>query len=75
VQGGRTEVLVRRLERPGEEATGLQNDALKAMKRPTPLYSVRLVKPGETTGFHLWSFVRAGGGFRYVGKMAGVGSR
>lgn len=70
VAEGRTEIQVRKFDKAGDrEATGLQNDALAAMKEPTPLYSVELVKPGNTDGMHLWSWVYTDGGFHLAGKM------
>ena len=50
-------------------ATGAQARALAAMKRATPLYSVRFLRPGETHGIHLWSFIRLNDAWRFVGKM------
>ena len=70
VAEGKTEVRVSRFDKAGNsEATGAQNQALAAMKAPVPLYSVRLVKPGEDLGMHLWSFIYADGSFRFAGKM------
>jgi hypothetical protein len=65
-----SQIHVDRFTDPNDErATGLQKDALAAMREPTALYSVRFVKPGETHGMHLWSFVHTDGAFRLVGKM------
>ncbi len=70
VQQGNTEIRVTPLSgRDNPEATGLQNQALGAMVRPVVLYSVRMVKPGESYGMHLWSLVYVDGGFRLAGKM------
>ena len=75
VEKGQSNIQINRFEKAGDpKATGLQNDALKAMKSPTPLYSVRFIKPGEDAGMHLWSFVFVDGGFRFIGKMNGVSS-
>ena len=48
---------------PGPKATGSQNQVMRAMKKPVPLYSVRV------GGLHLWSFVYVDGKFRHAGKM------
>jgi hypothetical protein len=70
VAEGKTEVRVSRFDRAGNsEATGAQNQALAGMKEPAPLYSVRMVRPGEELGMHLWSFIYADGSFRFAGKM------
>ncbi len=50
-------------------ATGLQVSALKAMKNPVKLYSVKFVEPGELAGMKLWSFVFVDGGWRLASKM------
>jgi hypothetical protein len=68
--GGRTELLVERFDRRGDpSATGLQDEAFKAMKAPVPLYSVRMHPPGKASGYHLFNFVYVDGGFRFVGKL------
>jgi len=73
VDDGQTEIQVRKFDKTGDrEATGLQNDALAAMKEPTTLYSVELVKPGNTDGMHLWSWVYTDGGFHLAGKMQAI---
>ena len=70
VAEGKTEVRVSRFDKAGNsEATGAQNQALAGMKEPAPLYSVRMVRPGEDLGMHLWSFIYADGSFRFAGKM------
>ncbi len=69
-QKGQTDINIRKLTDPeGKGPTGLQADALKAMKKKIALYSVRFVKPGEKYGMHLWSFVHLDGRFRLAGKM------
>jgi hypothetical protein len=66
----KTEVRVSRFDKAGNsQATGAQNQALGVMKEPVPLYSVRMVRPGEDAGMHLWSFIYADGSFRFVGKL------
>jgi hypothetical protein len=71
VADGQSDIQVLRFDRAGDpNAVGNQNDALAAMKSPQPLYSVRFLKPGERAGFHLYSFVHAGGAFRFVGRLA-----
>lgn len=77
---GQTDVRVTVLEKIDDPAaTGLQRQALASMAKPVPLYSVRMVKPGERYGMHLWSFAYVDGRFRIVGKMrslaADVGAR
>ncbi len=74
VKGGETDVLVF-LSVPGgamSEATGLQKDAIAAMKNPCPLFTVKFVKPGERSGVSVWSIVAQDGSFRFVGKMRKV---
>ena len=46
-----------------------QRKALLKMEKRMPLYSIRMTKPGEEHGFHLWNFVFVDGRFQYVGKM------
>lgn len=70
VKEGNTEVRVKRFtDAADREGTGGQRRVLAAMKNPVPLYSVRMVKPGQRYGMHLWSFVYVEGGFRLAGKM------
>ncbi len=70
IAAGQTTVTVERFDSPNDPASiGYQNRALGLMKQRTPLYSVRLVKPGQRTGFHLWSFVYHKSGFRWVGRL------
>jgi hypothetical protein len=67
---GRTKIDVERFEGPEDtSATGYQVAALRAMKPPEALYSVRLSEAGGKKSFHLWSFVHDGRSFRYAGKM------
>lgn len=73
VKDNKTEIRVTVVEKPDDrEATGLQASALRAMKVPRPLYTVRLVKPGDEAGTSLWSFAHVDGAFRLVGKMRAV---
>lgn len=70
IEEGRTGVLAFRIEKAdAERGTGLQKEALAAMKRPTALYTVKLVQPGQSSGLSLWSFVYVDNGFRNIGKM------
>ncbi len=67
---GQTQLLVERHEDPKDlSATGYQSMAMGAMTKPTRLYSVRWLEPGEDAGFSLWSFVYVDGAFRFAGKM------
>ena len=67
---GRTQISVEKFEGPEDSAaTGYQVAALRAMKPPVPLYSVRLKNADGKKSFHIWSFVHDGKSFRYVGKM------
>jgi len=74
VDDGFTKVVVERFDKPElPDSVVYQHLALKKMtSKRTSLYSVRLLKKNSTRGFHLWSFVYSGGGFRWVGKMTGV---
>lgn len=73
VEKGQTNIQVSRFQKAGDpKAVGLQNDALKAMKSPVALYSVRMLQPGKDLGMHLWSFVYVDGAFRFIGKMSGL---
>ncbi len=70
---GKTTVLAERFATPGDEmSTAYQSIALGKMQAPTPLYSLRLVKPGEKEGWHLWSFAWVGGKYRFVGRLMGL---
>ena len=70
---GRTEVTAWKIAGADDRnATGLQKDAIKAMKKPVALYSVRMAQPGKTIGMTLWSFVYTDGAFRLAGKMRAV---
>jgi hypothetical protein len=72
---GQTQVTVERFTDPGDDAaTGYQAAALSAMQHPVALYSVRLIADGSAEGYHLWSFVWADGGFRWVGKLRELGT-
>ncbi|QDT09346.1 hypothetical protein [Planctomycetes bacterium K23_9] len=53
-------------------ATGWQNAALQRMTKPTPLYSLRMVRPGATSGFSLVSFVYVDGRFAFAGKLSAL---
>jgi hypothetical protein len=52
-----------------DAATGYQVSALRAMKQPAPLCTVRISDPGSDKGYTLWSFTWVDGKFRFVGKM------
>jgi len=56
------------------DANGNQKRALRAMKTKAVLYSARLVRPEDRVGgIHFYSFVHAGGAFRFLGKMQALG--
>lgn len=56
-------------DKPDDAATGYQNVALRAMKQPAPLCTMRFSKPGEPDGdFTLWSFAYVDGAWRMIGK-------
>lgn len=70
VAKGQTEVKVFKIEKADDpNATGAQKDALAAMKSPVPLYTLKMAKAGEESGFSMWSFVYVDGGFRFGTKM------
>ena len=70
VKDGRTIVSVTKVESATDpNATGLQKQALAAMKTKVPLYTVRFVEKPGMPGYTLWSFVYVDGQFRLVGKM------
>ncbi len=70
---GKRDLIIGQHSRPGDlDSNLLQHLALQAMTDLTPLYTVRLVTPGDAVGFALWSFIHDGQGFRYVGRMAAV---
>ena len=70
LQQERTQVGITEIKDANDQAaTGLQSDAIKAMKNPVPLYAVRFTKAGETLGTALWSFVWTDDAWRLVGKM------
>jgi hypothetical protein len=67
---GRTQILVEKhVSADDENANGLQEAAIKAMKTPMPIYTINVVEPGKTIGSSLWSFAYVDGSFRYLGKM------
>ena len=72
LQRKRTEVAVQRHARVNPKANGNQNQALKAMKKPLSLYSVRFVEPGKRLGTHVYNFVHYKGTFRLVGSMRDI---
>ena len=68
-ENGQTEIAAERFDEVGDSASvGYQRIAMEAMKNKTPLYSMRIRKPGADDVFHLWSFVHDDG-FRWVGKL------
>jgi hypothetical protein len=70
VQKGQTDVVVTAFEGPDAPgANPVQHRALEAMRKPVPLFTMTLTKPGESTGFSLWSFAFIDGRFVLVGKM------
>lgn len=68
----RTNLNIQRHTTPNPKATGNQNNALKAMKTPIALYSVRFVEPGKRLGTHVYNFVHVNGAFRLVGAMRNI---
>lgn len=65
-----SEVHVVKLTGPADpESNGYQTAALAAMKKPVPLYTVRLTRPGERDGMTLWSFTSIDGKPLYLGRM------
>ncbi len=68
----RTNLNIQRHTTPNPKATGNQNNALKAMKTPIALYSVRFVEPGKRLGTHVYNFVHVGGAFRLAGAMRNI---
>jgi hypothetical protein len=70
---GRNQFEVRRHTDPEDpDATGFQMLALRGMKQPVPLYTLRLSRPDGSKVFSLWSFVYVGGGYRIVGRLTKV---
>jgi hypothetical protein len=70
VKEGKSEVSVLVVKSADDkEATGLQKDALAAMKQKVTLYTAQMKKPGQEAGTTLWSFVYVDNGFRLAGKM------
>ena len=57
-----------------DAATGYQALALKKMRKPVPLYSVRAVDRDNERVFHAWSFVYQDGFFRWIGKTRATAS-
>ncbi|MDF1699812.1 MAG: hypothetical protein P1V36_01440 [Planctomycetota bacterium] len=67
---GQTAILTERFIDPADDlATGYQTVALRAMKQPIGLYSLRLMKAEAESGWHLWSFAHVEGRFRFVGTL------
>lgn len=65
-----TEVLVTCVDHAEDkDGTYGQRSAMKTMGTPVKLYSVRFVHPGETKGFHVFSFAYVDGGMRCVGRL------
>ena len=70
IDDGRDTVNTTRHTDPGDElATGYQANALRAMKQPTALYRLQLVRADGSKSFTLWSFVHVDGAFRLAGQM------
>ena len=70
---GKTELLIdKHVSATDENANQLQEEAMKAMKTPVPIYTINVVEPGKTIGSSLWSFVYVDGQFRYAGKLKAV---
>ncbi|MDJ0522944.1 MAG: hypothetical protein QNJ90_12820 [Planctomycetota bacterium] len=70
LEAGKTEILAERFEDGDDEmATTFQAIALRKMETKVPLYSLRLVEPGEEDGWHLWSFAFVEGRVRFVGRL------
>jgi hypothetical protein len=66
----RTEIIVEEHKSADDEGlNALQEAALRAMKPPMTLYTVKMVEPGQALGTSLRSFVYIDGKFRYLGKM------
>ena len=71
---GRTQVRVIKITGAEDpEATGNQKRVLKAMVKPTPIYTVKLTEPGKPRGSSFKSFVYVDGAFRFVAKLKGIG--
>jgi len=70
---GKSDLLIEKhMTADDDGANILQEEAIKAMKTPVPLYTINAVEPGKTIGSSLWSFVYVDGNFRYVGKLKAV---
>jgi hypothetical protein len=64
-----TNLTVYRLTSPEDpHATGSQKDALKAMKTPFAIYTVKFIAPGEDAGMSVWSWAYVEDGFKLLGK-------
>ena len=73
VKEGRTVIQVDAVQKPDDrEATGLQDDALKAMKTPRALYTLHLSKRGREASMSVRSFVLVDGAFRLIGDMRSI---
>ena len=72
VKRNRTTLDIIRHTTTNSKATGNQNNALKAMKTPIALYSVRFVEPGKRLGTHVYNFVHFDGAFRLAGAMRDI---
>ena len=73
IREGNTQVSVSSISKPIDvRANGAQNHALQLMRQPTPLYTLRLIRPGQQRGTAYWSFVFVDGGMRFIGKLDGL---
>lgn len=67
---GRTDIGVFKIKDADDnDATGAQKAAIKAMKDPFTLYTVKFTEPGKDSGLSVWSFAHVKGQWRFVGKM------
>lgn len=67
---GRTDIKVFKIKDADDnDATGAQKTAIKAMKDPFTLYTVKFVEPGKDSGLSVWSFAHTKGQWRFLGKM------
>lgn len=67
---GKTNFIVNKFVDPMDpEANSYQMSVINAMRRKVPLYSLRITKPGKTSGYHLYNFVYVVNTFRFVGRM------
>ncbi len=70
-----TEISIERFQTAETStATGYQSEALKKMKTPVGLYSVRFRSKDGKRNYHLWSFVHDKESFRYIGKLREAGA-